>query len=41
MDSKAIRDRCNIAAGEATPIHLLNLNWSKVGLMDGCGTSLL
>lgn len=26
---QAIRDRCNIAAGEATPIHLLNLNWSK------------
>lgn len=26
---QAIRDRCNIAPDEATPTHLLHLNWSK------------
>lgn len=26
---QAIRDRCNIAPDEATPYHLLHLNWSK------------
>eukprot|EP00913_Durusdinium_trenchii_P002637 g2442.t1 len=26
---QAIRDRCSIKADEATPMHLLHLNWSK------------